>query len=58
MNWKTTLFGTIFAGSSAIASSGSGKLQGIAALIAAFSGTLAAFFTKDKNVTGGTTPQQ
>lgn len=53
LNWKTSLFGSIFAASTGLSTSEvlPEEAKGIAGLVAALSGILAAFFTRDKDVT-------
>jgi hypothetical protein len=52
-NWKTTLFGGLFAATTGLSTSGAlpEEARGLAGLLAALSGTLAAFFARDKDVT-------
>lgn len=51
-SWKTSLFGSIFAASTGLAASEAlpENARGYAGLVAALSGILAAFFTRDNNV--------
>lgn len=57
VNWKTSVFGSIFAVGTTLSQLTPATIPaGVAkysALAAAISGILAAFFTKDSNVTGG-----
>ena len=53
LNWKTTTFGGIAAAGTGLVNTGSvpDEWKGTIALVATISGLLAAFFTRDKDVT-------
>lgn len=57
-NWKTSLFGSLATVGAGLATQlPDGTLKNIVILASAIFGALFAFFSKDSNVTGGTTPQ-
>ena len=57
-SWKTSLFGSLATvGATVSTQLPDGPIKNIVILASAICGALFAFFSKDANVTGGTTPQ-
>lgn len=56
-NWKTTVGGIVAAAGAAMQASEDGTVKLIGAILAAVGLVLLGATAKDKNVTGGTTPQ-